>query len=137
MTDGYGGDAIEAKGVHVDHHQLLLVPGTDPSDTPMLLDANDGGVAVSYDLGQTFTQTGDTFSQLFKGIGGGGRPMRGLNTAQFYGVDKMNGADRFVAAHRTMAAGFRRKWFRMMNPGVSLQEVMVLKRYGTTISLIG
>ncbi len=96
ITAGYDGDPLLTKGVHVDHHQLLFVPSETQGAAPMLLNANDGGIAVSYDMGQTFTQTGDTFSQLYDGIGTQSRPLAGLNTAQFYGVDKMNGANRFV-----------------------------------------
>lgn len=96
IADGTTEDGGLSKGVHVDHHQLLFVRGTAPDAVPMLLDANDGGVAVSYDMGGSFRQTGDTFSQLFNGVGGGSRPFGGLNTAQFYGIDKMNGADRYV-----------------------------------------
>ncbi|MEM8487187.1 MAG: hypothetical protein AAF564_16660, partial [Bacteroidota bacterium] len=96
LTAGYDEDPILAKGVHVDHHQVLFVPSATPGAPPMLLNANDGGIAVSYDMGQTFTQTGDTFSQLYDGIGTRRRPLAGLNTTQFYGVDKMNGADRYV-----------------------------------------
>ncbi len=96
VTAGYNGDPFLTKGVHVDHHQILFVPSSIPGEPPMMLNANDGGIAVSYDMGQTFTQTGDTFSQLHDGIGTQRRPLSGLNTAQFYGVDKMNGADRFV-----------------------------------------
>ena len=61
-----------------------------------MLDANDGGLAFSYDKGATFTQTGDTFAQIEGGGGTTSRPITGLNTAQFYGIDKMNGADRYI-----------------------------------------
>lgn len=95
VTDGYSENPVASKGVHVDHHQLLVIP-SNSGGLPMLLDANDGGIAVSYDLGESFTQTGDTFAQLLGGAGTSSRPFGGLNTAQFYGVDKMNGADRYV-----------------------------------------
>ncbi len=96
VTEGYGESYAASKGVHVDHHQLLFVPSNEAGAPPILLDANDGGVAVSYDMGATFRQTGDTFAQLFGGIGNGSRPLSGLNTTQFFGADKMNGKDRFV-----------------------------------------
>ena len=62
----------------------------------LFLDANDGGLAFSLDAGRTFTQSGDTW---FQSPGNGGTtntPLRGLNTSQFYGMDKMNGARRYI-----------------------------------------
>jgi photosystem II stability/assembly factor-like uncharacterized protein len=44
-----------------------------------LVNGNDGGVSYSDDKGVTFLQ-----------------PTNGYNTTQFYGVDKMNGADRYI-----------------------------------------
>ena len=65
-------------GVHVDHHNLVLLPGN--LNTPWrLLDANDGGIAVSSDM--------DT---------GWSMPILGLNTTQFYGVDKKPGASAYI-----------------------------------------
>lgn len=96
LTYGYGFDVDHPRGVHVDHHHLVLKPTDASSQNFLLLDANDGGLAVSYDKGITFTQTGDTFAQVEGGSGTVNKPMSGLNTAQFYGADKMNGADRYV-----------------------------------------
>ena len=96
LTYGYGFAPDHPRGAHVDHHQLLLTPVNGTVDDFFLLDANDGGLAVSYDKGATFLQSGDTFAQIAGGGGTTHRPLSGLKTAQFYGVDKMNGANRFV-----------------------------------------
>lgn len=96
LTYGYGFDIDHPKGVHVDHHHLVLAPTDASNQQFLLLDANDGGLAFSYDKGSTFTQTGDTFAQIEGGSGTVNKPLSGLNTAQFYGADKMNGADRYV-----------------------------------------
>ena len=95
VTDGYGDfeddfPEIGSKGVHVDHHNLLLIPIDSTTESFYILNANDGGVAFSKDNGQTFVQTGASFDIGLDNI------LTGLNTAQFYGVDKMNGASRYV-----------------------------------------
>lgn len=82
---------VTSKGVHVDHHNLIAIPIDSATGRFYFLSANDGGVAFSEDSGETFTQTGDLFSR------NGFYPTYiGYNTAQFYGVDKMNGAERYV-----------------------------------------
>ncbi len=96
VTDGYGQYGGRAKGVHVDHHYILLHPTDEANGDYLFLNANDGGIAFSSDKGATFTQSGETFSQLPDGGGTTNTPLRGLNTSQFYGADKMNGADRYV-----------------------------------------
>lgn len=95
VTDGYleytGHFDSSTKGVHVDHHNLTMIPINEATGQFYIIDANDGGIAFSNDGGETFTQTGDTFSEdgLYP-------TFTGYNTAQFYGVDKMNGASRYV-----------------------------------------
>ena len=96
VTSGYGLNTSDARGVHVDHHHLVLVPTGADDESFFVLDANDGGLAFSTDNGQTFTQTGDTFAQSRDGFGTTHKPVSGMNTSQFYGVDKMNGGDRYV-----------------------------------------
>ncbi len=64
--------------VHVDHHNLLAVPTDTELQTFMILNGNDGGVSVSMDNGVTWSETDN-----------------GYITSQFYGADKMNGADRY------------------------------------------
>jgi len=99
IADGYAAyrdqfPQASTKGVHVDHHSLTLI-GTDSSTQQfMLLNTNDGGVAFSADGGHTFVQTGDTFKEREEGESF--PTNKGYNTSQFYGVDKMNGGDRYV-----------------------------------------
>ena len=100
VTDGYGAfshiEGVDSKGVHVDHHQFIFIPIDRGAGDFYILNMNDGGLAFSEDGGETFTQTGDTFKQDF--ISGDVYPtFRGPRSMQFYGVDKQNGADRYVA----------------------------------------
>ena len=94
ITDGYFQFAsiknVGSKGVHVDHHNIIFIPLDDTAQTFYVLNANDGGVAFSEDNGETFIQTGTTFND------GSFQSSFGYNVSQFYGVDKMNGADRYV-----------------------------------------
>ncbi len=91
IADGYYEFSGDSKGVHVDHHNLTLLPIDEATGQFYVLNGNDGGVAFSSDSGQTFRQTGDAFNQ------GGNYPTSdGYIVSQFYGVDKMNGADRYV-----------------------------------------
>lgn len=65
--------------LHVDHHHLEIMPGSSVTDQYTILSANDGGVAVSYD-------TGNSWKQL----------TNGFYTTQFYGVAKKPGAEVFI-----------------------------------------
>ncbi len=85
---------VGSKGVHVDHHNLTLWPINDETQDYVLFNGNDGGIAVSTDQGETFTQTGSWAN--FR-TGGNFSTFRGYNTVEFYGVDKKNGEDRYVA----------------------------------------
>lgn len=102
IADGYGEYSFQfetsSKGVHVDHHNLILIPDNAETGNFFILNANDGGVAFSRDAGATFVQTGDTFKeeQTFYGEGQTFPTLDGYNTSQFYGVDKMNGGDRYL-----------------------------------------
>lgn len=90
------------KGVHVDHHNIILIPVDETTQNFYVINANDGGIAFSKDAGQTFLQTGDTFKESisFSGPNEGEAitfpTALGYNTSQFYGVDKMNGANRYI-----------------------------------------
>ncbi len=90
------------KGVHVDHHNIILIPVEEATQNFYVINANDGGIAFSKDAGQTFLQTGDTFKESISFSGPNEGEMitfptaSGYNTSQFYGVDKMNGANRYV-----------------------------------------
>lgn len=98
IADGYGEYGESSKGVHVDHHNILLLPVNEATGNFYILNANDGGVAFSRDAGTTFLQTGDTFKeeQSFSGNGEIFPTTKGYNTSQFYGADKMNGGDRYI-----------------------------------------
>ena len=68
---------------HVDHHNLVPIP-IDPSRGDFwLLNANDGGVALSTDNGRLFRELDRAFA--------------GYNTAQFYGVAKKPGSPVYIA----------------------------------------
>ncbi len=63
--------------VHADHHRLTGIPIDAGTNTFTILDANDGGIAIS--------TNGGTSWQSIKGQG----------TTQFYGVDKKIGSDQY------------------------------------------
>ena len=94
ITDGYFEytdiEFVGSKGVHVDHHNIIFIPLDDTSQSFYLLNANDGGVAFSTDNAENFIQTGSTFDD------GSGDVSYGYNVSQFYGVDKMNGGNRYI-----------------------------------------
>ena len=69
--------ALLTGNVHVDNHNLIVIKGQGTSFR--LLDANDGGIGVSSDNSMNWTQ-----------------PINGLNTTEFYGVDKMPGGSAYV-----------------------------------------
>lgn len=94
ITDAYADFGGTTKGVHPDQHNIVLVP-TDPATQSFrLVNANDGGVSKSDDGGITFSQISS-----------------GFVTSQFYGVDKMNGADRYVGGTQDNGS-----WVSPVNP---------------------
>ena len=68
--------------VHVDHHGIVPIGIDEASNDFWILNTNDGGVALSTDGGKIFREADASFA--------------GFNTSQFYGVDKMPGASRYV-----------------------------------------
>ena len=75
---------IDASGLaHVDHHNIVPVPVDPASETFWVLNANDGGVAVSKNGGELFREVDRAFA--------------GYNTAQFYGVSKRPGVSMYLA----------------------------------------
>ncbi len=100
ISDGYGSYSdffnTSTKGVHVDHHGITFSVVDEATQEVIIINTNDGGVAVSRDNGETFQQTGDTFLQGFNPENGNWTTIDGYNVSTFYGVDKMNGADRYV-----------------------------------------
>ena len=69
-------------GVHNDHHALVTIPRSASERSFWVLNGNDGGVAISYD-------NGENYSELDRLLGG-------YNTAQFYGIAKRPGRDVYI-----------------------------------------
>lgn len=84
------GSEAQTKGVHPDHHGLWMIVTDAAQQKFKVINTNDGGVAYSDDNGVTFTQAGYHWRSYAP------TSIKGFNTTQFYGVDKMNGADRYV-----------------------------------------
>lgn len=68
---------LSTGSVHVDHHNLVIIPGAGQSFR--ILNSNDGGIGLSGDSSVNWT-----------------KPTDGLNTSQFYGIDKKPGASAYV-----------------------------------------
>ncbi len=66
--------------IHVDHHNIHVIPIDETENLFSILNANDGGVYFSEDSGARFNPAG-----------------KGLNTTQFYGVDKRPGFNVYIA----------------------------------------
>lgn len=71
ITDGYNQYGIPAD-IHVDQHELVMIPKNETTGDFWILNSNDGGVAFSNDGGTTWFET----------------DQNGYNTSQFYGADK-------------------------------------------------
>ncbi|MCX6149284.1 MAG: T9SS type A sorting domain-containing protein [Ignavibacteriales bacterium] len=78
VTDGYG--YYQKPYVHVDHHNLVMIPKDAPTQSFWILNGNDGGVALS-------TNGGTTWREALSG---------GYNTTQFYGADKKPSASEYI-----------------------------------------
>ncbi|MBX7151845.1 T9SS type A sorting domain-containing protein [bacterium] len=63
---------------HADHHDLVTIPIDAGTNTYWILDANDGGIAIS-------TNGGTNWNQI-----------TGMTTSQFYGADKKKGSSEYV-----------------------------------------
>ncbi len=72
--------------VHVDQHNITLVPKNEATNSFWFISGNDGGVAYSTNAGASWTGNAANTS-----IGNGG-----YNTTQFYGVDKKPGASEYA-----------------------------------------
>jgi photosystem II stability/assembly factor-like uncharacterized protein len=80
--------------VHVDHHNLVIIPGSGSSFR--ILNANDGGIGVSGNAATNWT-----------------KPTLGMNTAQFYGVDKMPGGSAYAGGMQDNGT-----WRSNLDPGI-------------------
>ncbi len=77
--DSFSFSNPQPNNVHVDHHNITMIPFDVETNSYRLVNGNDGGVAYSDDGGQTFTET-----------------RNGYITTQFYGADKRPGHDEYV-----------------------------------------
>lgn len=107
---------VGSKGVHVDHHNLTLWPVDDATQDYYIFNGNDGGLAVSKNQGETFTQTGSWAN--FR-TNGNFATFSGYNTVEFYGVDKKNGEDRYVAGSQDNGS-----WVSGVDPGANSNWVL-------------
>ena len=106
VTDGYSQFGGSSKGVHVDHHNIVIVKSDTATQSYRFLNGNDGGIAFSDDATQSFSQTGD--------FGRGAPPneiLTGYVTTQFYGVDKAPGVDRYIGGTQDNGT-----WFSPADP---------------------
>ena len=103
FIDGYQLFGGSHKNVHVDHHNIVLLPTNPAQQQFRFINANDGGVSYSDDNGTTFIQTGDTWRQRNRTTEA---TLKGYNTTQFYGADKMNGADRYIGGMQDNGSWF-------------------------------
>lgn len=65
--------------VHVDHHNITIVPLDEAANEYMVVNGNDGGVYVTMDSGSSWDKAST-----------------GYNTTQFYGVDKKPGLPVYI-----------------------------------------
>ena len=70
------------RGAHVDHHALIPIHVNAVDRTFSMLNANDGGVAISRNGGRDYASTDQAGA--------------GFNTAQFYGIAKRPGANVYI-----------------------------------------
>lgn len=79
VSDGRGDQGKLNSNLHVDHHQLIAIPKDATTQNFWLISANDGGVGLSKNSSETWTQLSN-----------------GMITTQFYGADKKTGANEYI-----------------------------------------
>ncbi|UCH14841.1 MAG: T9SS type A sorting domain-containing protein [Bacteroidales bacterium] len=72
-------DSRKNKDLHVDHHEILTIVTSEENEEFTILEANDGGLGISYDEGKTWEQL-----------------KNGYITTQFYGVAKKPGSHEYI-----------------------------------------
>ncbi len=82
--------------VHADHHALVCVPRDPATQSFWILDGNDGGIGYSTDGGQSWLQ------------------LTGMQTTQFYGVDKKPGEDVYIGGTQDNGT-----WLSQDQPGAA------------------
>ncbi|MGD8306930.1 MAG: hypothetical protein PVF17_09765, partial [Ignavibacteria bacterium] len=113
VTDAYGQFGGTDKGVHVDHHNIVLLKTDEASESFRFIGCNDGGVMFSDDKGETFSQTGEF------GDDPPNQVLLGFNTTQFYGVDKAPGVDRYIGGMQDNGS-----WYSGANPDATSNWVI-------------
>ena len=95
-----GSNPSYAPEVHVDHHAIVPMPIDPISKEYWILNANDGGVALSTDKGWTYTELD--------------HPGSGYNTTQFYGVSKKPGSPNYAGGAQDNGS-----WVSPLDPDAS------------------
>ncbi|KAB2878693.1 T9SS type A sorting domain-containing protein [bacterium] len=97
VSDPYGAYGGANDNVHPDHHNLVIIPIDQGTNSFAILNANDGGLAYSSNGGKTW---GIDQNSIF-----------GYNTTQFYGVDKKPGGDQYMGGTQDNGS-----WLSPINP---------------------
>lgn len=79
VSDGRGDQGKLNSNLHVDHHHLAVVPIDAATKKFWIISANDGGIGLSQNGGETWVQLAN-----------------GMINTQFYGVDKKPGAQEYI-----------------------------------------
>lgn len=74
-----GFNTTSIPGIHPDHHNIVIVPINEEADSFLVINANDGGLGISYDSGNILNQLPNNYI-----------------TTQFYGVAKKPGVNEFI-----------------------------------------
>ena len=101
MTDWIAGPGLPR--AHSDHHFLTMIPEDASTGTFRILDANDGGIAVSSDGGGSWQQ------------------LSGMGTTQFYGMDKKPGENVYFGGMQDNGS-----WISGMDPNAASQWIPVI-----------
>jgi hypothetical protein len=72
-------DERKNKDLHVDHHEIIMMVTDEENEKFTILEANDGGLGITYDEGKTWQQIDN-----------------GYITTQFYGVAKKPGVHEYI-----------------------------------------
>ncbi|MBI9053133.1 MAG: T9SS type A sorting domain-containing protein [Bacteroidales bacterium] len=78
-SQGAGMGTTSIPGLHPDHHNLIMIKTDEANEKFIVINANDGGLAISEDEAVTFNQLPNNYI-----------------TTQFYGVAKRPGANEYI-----------------------------------------
>jgi hypothetical protein len=79
ISDPYGTWEVKNKNLHVDHHNLVMIPKDQATGLFYILNGNDGGIGYSENKGESWQQL-----------------TKGMITTQFYGVSKKPGYQEYI-----------------------------------------